>query len=469
MAINLTELFESIGRIGHTAYLINIAQAGQPPTFEELATEAWMNELWIVNLIQTYDTLIRSESVPMGQWQAAATNILLGMVALADPTFGGGVSNALGYIYNQMVAQGQTVKEAALGSSYTPFTTNIGSGNVCVVLVRADGMSLQNTVPETGQLSITADSFTGGATVGQEPWQYVGVPNLSSQGTGVPTGIWNWDWPTGSGVVVGGNCISALQNASASGNYLTNGAFSNWNATPAPSNWNLLTGIWGVTAQQSSTSLVTGGFSVQFNVGATNELTQQFGSSATTGAAAGTTVLPTSYAGYAFNIFLRSTGVMTGGVLTVSLVNAANNAVINDQAGNPQTFNINLSGLSSAEWTPFTIPFRLPTNPPENYQLALTTSTPPAGANLLLDCAAFCAPINLYVGGPNLAVFSNPSAPFHAVPLQDGWSVVLTNDRGGSQYLATMQALWNRLFQAPGLILPYAASPTLPDTLITNP
>lgn len=471
MALNIPELMTSLGRIGHTAYLIDIAQAGQPVTFDELSTEAWMNQIWITTLTQVYDTLIRSESAPMGTWQQAAITILLGMVEAANPTYGGGVPNALAYLYNQMVAQGQTVKQCVVGSSYTPYTTNIGSGNVFIALTRGDGILYQNTVAEVGQLSITRDSFTGGATVGQEPWLYVGVPNLSSLGTNTPVGIWDWDSPQGSGAVTGGNCISASQYASNSGNFLTNGNFAAWaGVTPAPNNWNLLVGTWGTTAQQSSTSL-GGSFSVQFNAGDGNQLTQQFGSSAVSGVAAGTSALPTSYRGYANNVWLMASGgTMSGGELAVSLINANGGAVFSDQSGNPNTHNISLAGLSSLIWTPSAVPLRLPVEPPENFQLSLSTvASPPAGANLLIDCVSFAAPILIQPGGFDIAVFSNPSAPFHSVPINDGWAVTLTNDRGSSQYLATLQALLSRLFQSPGFIAPYSLTPTLLDTLITNP
>jgi hypothetical protein len=405
----------------------------------------------------------------MFAWQQAAATILQGLVSAQDPQAGASLVGSLVYLQQAIIAQSASVQVCALTSTVTANSGNSGAGSVWVGLTRGDGLSLQNTIAETGILVIASDSFTGGATLGQEPWQWQGAPNVSSLGTGAPVGAWDWDALQASGSALSGNCIAANQYAVQTGNLLTNGDFALWPVALAdPTNWHLVTGAWGTDAQRSTTVL-GGVFSVEFLPTATlTTLTQQFGTaSTTTGATAGTTATLAPYTGYAENLWLKAAGVITGGVLSVSLVNSSG-AVINDQQGNPNTTTIALTGAST-NWVPHSLPFRLPINPPSVVRLQIEMSTALAGAGLILDWVAMCEPPTaIYPAGPNLAVFSSPASPFVAVPNPDGWTVALTNDRGGSTFGATWQTLLNRLFGNPNFIAATSGSPTIADTLITG-
>jgi len=470
MALNLTQLFTSLGRVGRTAYLINTGQAPQGVPFTELAAESWINPEWVAQLALAYDPAIRSESSPMASWSAAATTILQQLVAADNPVYGQTLSSALSYLLAQMTAQTKTVQECTVGDSVTAYSTNVGTGTVFVTLQRPDGLIQQNTIAESSALLITADSYTGGAAVGREPWQWSGSPNNSSLGTGTTVGLWDWDWPQGSGVTASGAAISAAQDAQPSGNYLTNGDFEDWSAdaTPVLESWYLASGTWGTDAQRSASGLT--GYCVQFNAGtgATERITQQFGSTVSDGtdATAGTTPSPSAFANYAVSFWLKAAGVVSGGVLTVKLVDGTG-ATINDQAGTPNSTTVALTGLSTS-WTNHTAAFRLPAILPAVVRLSVGISTALTGAAVLLDDVCFAAPVNLYAGGPYLAVFSNPAAPFENTPVDDGWTIAFTNDYGGATYGATWQLLLNRLFQTPAFLAPYSGSPNIADTLITG-
>jgi len=469
MALNLTNIFTSLGRAGRNAYLIDTAQAAQGTPFSQLAAEAWVNPNWIASLAQTYDQLLRTGTSGMGAWTQAVSTILQRLVTADDPAYGASLGSSLMYLNQQMISQSATVKECTIGSTVTADSGNVGGGTAVVTLVRYDGLIFQNTIAEVSTLLITADSYTGNATAGQEPWQWAGAPNISSYGTGTPVGTWDFDWPQGSGSSATGNAISAAQDGSQVGNMLTNGDCEDWTTgTPALNYWYLGTGTWGTSIARSSTAL-GGTYSVQFNTGATlNALTQQFDSSDVTGATSGTTATVLPFTAYIVNFWTKAAGVISGGVLTVSLVNSSG-TVLNNQAGTAQSQTLALTGLSTS-WLPrsfaFQTPVVLPTDGIVRLKIAITTAL--AGAALLLDDVCMCAPTQMYQGGPAVAVFSNPATPFEAAPDPDGFTITLTNNRGGATYGATFQTLVSRLFQTPGLILPYASSPTIADTLITG-
>lgn len=469
----LDNIFEVTGRIGRTAYQIDSGQSTQAATFNEVVALSYVNPAWIANLSAQYDSAIRQQSTTMGVWQQAAQTILLGMVAGQDPFYGTSLSAALSYILQLMIAGSKTVKTCTITESTVADTANVGTGVVFCTLIRGDGLIFQNTVAEVSTLLITSDSYTGGATVGQEPWSWSGAANLSSLATGTPVGLWDWDWPQGSGASASASCIDASQdNTPVSGNYLTNSDFQSWTTggTPILNNWHLTVGTWGTDIlQETGTVMTNTTYSVKFVAGATlTALTTQFNSAITDGTltTAGTVANITAFTGYAFNFWLKASGVISGGVLKVDLVDGSG-TVINDQAGTANTYTLTLSTVTTS-WVAYNTPFRLPVILPSIVRVRIRISTALAGASLYMSWGAFSLPTNLYSGGPNLSVFSNPQAPFEANPDPDGFTLTFTNNRGGASYGATFQTLWNRLYQTPGLILPYSGSPSYADSLITN-
>ena len=470
MALNLTNLFTALGRCGRNAYLINSgSQTLQAVPFNSLVGYAYLNPAWLTQLTMSYDAMIRQESVGMSIWQQTAGNILLGLVTAENPSYGGSLPAALSFLYNEMVAQAASVAECTIGSTVTADAANVGSGNLVVTTKRADGLILQNTVAETGTLLVTSDSYTGGATVGQEPWSWAGKRNVSSLNTGVGVGVFDWDYPQGSGSSVTGRCVAANAYANTAGNYLTNGDWATWTGSPAAASyWNLTVGTWGTSIAQEGTTKLGGSYAVVFNAGATlNALTQEFDSTDTSGTTAGTPAALTAYRSYMLNFYLRASGVISAGVLTVELVDDTG-TVISDQAGTANSGTVTLSTVASGAWSGHGFTFRLPVNTPSTVRLRIRISTALAGANLYLDDVSFCQPSNLYPGGPSIALFSRPDDPFVAAPNPDGYSIAWTNNRAGASYLATWNAFMSRCFQTPGLILPYSGAPTIADSLIVG-
>jgi hypothetical protein len=421
-------------------------------------------------LALAYDAAIRAETAPMSAWAAAAATILQGLVSAESPAAGASLGGSLTYLYNQMIAQSASVQEGTVTVSATAFSDNVGGGRAWMTAMRGDGLVQQNTVAEAGVLAITSDSFTGGATAGQEPWSWAGSPNVSSLGTGTPVGIWDWDYPAGSGAAASGRAVSSSQYNSTAGNFLTNGDFAGWTTggTPILNNWHLAAGTWGSSIQQASGG-ISGGFCVRFNAGAASTLTQQFGGNLADGTnvAAGTAAAVRPLTVYAVSVWLKATGVISAGTLTVSLTDGGG-TVINNQAGNASSGTVTLSTVGSSAWVNFVFFFALPAVTPVVVRLTIGVDSALAGANLLMAASVFAVPASCYPGGPGLVVFSDPASPFEAVPAADGFDTAATNNRGGASFLATFQSLVNRLFGAPLFLLPYSGSPTISDTLITG-
>lgn len=474
MAINLTNLFTALGRIGNNAYIIDSTQSTQAAPFNDLIALSYVNPTWLSTLIQNYDALIRTESQPQSTWSLTAQTILQAFVTADNPSWGTTLSASLQYLLEQMQNQSASVQSCTITSSVVADALNVGTPAVYVLTTRADGLIYQNTIAEVGSLVFTDDAYTGSATVNQEPWQWSGAPNISSLGTGTPVGLWDWDWPRGSNSTMTGNNIDAAQDATASGNYLTNGDMGTWSGSPAKlDNWYLATGTWGTDIKRSSAAAgLDGGYALEFvaGTGVSSILQQQFNSdeSDPTVSTAGTDVALTAYRSYVVNLWIKRSGVVSGGVLRVSLVDSSG-TTISDNIGTPNSGTITLSGITTS-YVAYQFSFRLPVVTPSDgiIRLRLTMSSVLTGANVLVDYIAMAQPTQLYSGGPSLISFANPSDPVEAGPNPDGWSITFTNNRGGASYGATMQTLINRLFQTPELILPYSSTPTISDGLITS-
>lgn len=470
MPLNLTNVFTALGRVGHELYVINSAQDDQAEAFDDLVSLAYINPAWTAPLASSYDPGIRGETGVMSVWQQTAVTVLQNLVAAENPTYGVSLPMALFFLNQEMVTQGASVQSYTVGQVTTPDALNVGSGNLVIVLTRSDGLLFQNVVAEQGTILITADSFTGGATAGLEPWQYIGQPDLSSLGTDTAVGQWDWDWPQGSGVTTSGQCVAANYYANATGNILTNGDWETWTAgsSAPPDYWNAVVGTFGSTMLRNSAQQLGGTYCIEFVAGATlNELTQTFGTGEISGTDAGTSADVVAFRTFVVNLWLKRAGVISGGVLTVSLVDDTD-TVINDEAGTPNSGTVTLSTVT-ASYVAHAFTFRLPVQTPDTVRLKIKITTALAGANLYMDWVAMAQPTNLYPGGANAVLFSNPADPFEAAPDPDGYTIVFSNNYGGSNYLASWQSLVLRLFGTPGLILPYSGSPTIADTLITTP
>lgn len=453
MAIDFDTLFAQIGRVGRLAYVLAGGQAGLPAAFTSLFAQ-FSGHHDIIGTIETQqDQLVRQNSANnlLGTLAPIAQSSLLTLVKADQPSQGRSVPLAIQELIRQMIAGSKSVKACTIGLTPTALSGNTGTGVLVTSTKRGDGLIQQNTVAETGRLVCIADSYLLQATAGQEPFRF--------QGAEVGTARkWDYDWPLGSGAAAQFNVATPSLDANASNNLLTNSDFEVWSADVAPvlSNWTT-SQTWGTELQQSATGY-TGSFALRLNAATGTAIYQQFN------LAAGTTVNPAALTSMAINLWIRkNTGTITTGVLTVELVDGSG-TVVNDAQGVANSFTIDLTLLSTT-YVSATGVFRLPSVPPSTLRLRLRLSTALAGGSVLIDDLCAAPLVQSYPGGPGMRVFAG-LVPFKA---GDGWTIATTNNLGGASYGATFQMLFDRLFgmTSLNLLLPYNASPTHADTLIT--
>lgn len=376
---------------------------------------------------------------------------LLRMVALDNRGAGVSLGEALRYVVRQMVADGDSVQSASVATVATEFDAgNVGDGVLVASAVNGDGLPEELILPESLVVSCTASSYAGTATSGQERFRALG-------GEPAPDRL-GYDWPSGSG------CDVSLRVVSPDGpdDVLTGGGFETFAAANTPSNWTIDTGTAGTEVFEEGTTVYSGSKSVRIAGAATNTTLSQ-----TFGVSTGTTDVMESLTPYAFSMRYRLSGVPAAGVLRVQLTDLAG-TVIADAAGTNNELSVTLSAASAGAWLSLSGVFRIPnglTTGTYKIRVRLTTALS-AGTNLYLDHLCLAKMVRLYAGGPYVRAMGG-ATPF---AVGDGWTLAVTNDRGGASLNATFHALFDRLFDLRGLgiRLPTDGTPTIADTLITS-
>lgn len=444
--------FPRIGRLLHLGYLASVYEATLPAAFTSFQAQFLASlQAVIAPTPVAQPTLIAAASGVMSIAGDTAVAISQQTVLADQPSQSVQFLPVMQEIIRQMKAQSLTVQVCTVGSSQSTLSGTVGTGILVMTTVRGDGLVQENTIPEVLRLVCTADSYTGGTTAGQETFGLTGAPSTA--------GIWDYNWPTGSGASVQISAISADQGPAANSNLLTNSNFELWTAGPPDTldSWTLQAGTWGTDLQKSSTAF-RGSFSVEFlPTGVNVELYQEFNSSSV--------VAPEALAGYACNLWLaKPSGSISAGVLVIELVDDTG-TVTQDAQGVNNSFSVTLSTLTSSFVAHHSV-FRLNATPPSVVRLRFRLSTGLVGAPFYLDDAVLAALNGMYAGGPGFVVFSG-ATPFAG---GDGWSITDTNNYGGASNLATFQTGFNRLLNMAGngLLLPSSGSPSIADTLITT-
>ncbi len=361
----------------------------------------------------------------------------------------------LNELIRQMLVTGDTVKRCTVTATSAAVSgyTNVGTGTVVLSTKRGDGLFQENAYAEVARLICTGDAQQGG-TAGNESFTF--------SGTEAQTSPFHYEWPLGSGASTLLNSTDATKN-NAAGNLLTN---SNWHGTWSsnlPANWVDVQGLKGTDFFQDSNAFHQFGSDANVlyftgGTGHTPQLTQQFNLAAGTNAA----LKPDTV--YHFNAYLKVNGIPPDGQLTFDLVDQ-NTAIVSDDQGSANSFSINANTLTQY-YLPYSVAFRTPKTLPTNTRFRIRISQPISGGgfNVYVAHAALCLANPLYVGGPFGSVFSGATNWLKG----DKFSITVTNDRGGSTNQKTFQTLFDRLFsmRLNNLLLPSAASPTIPDSLI---
>lgn len=308
-----------------------------------------------------------------------------------------------------------------------------------------DGLALDYVFAETIDIVCQSHSYAGGqATAGREPF--------TATGDAAARSYLAHDWPLGSGAA--SSLISSYPGAAAElQSNLTDGSWEGWTVN-TPNSWAVDVGAGTVTK-------LAGGY-----IGNALRIT---GDGATLTAVRQTLSNIQPLTAYVFNMWAqRSSNV---GVLRGRLVDGAN-AVINDEAGNPCQFIIDLASVdvndpnrlvNAATWYPVGGWLRTPRILPSvvKMELALTTAMT-AATTLDLDAATMPSGVQAYAGGPYLSVHGG-SVPFGA---QDLFNVTVTNTLGASSFARTLDRYWN--LRENGVRIPSmpAGDPTYPPNVL---
>lgn len=449
--------FPRVGRILHAAYLADVYEATLPAMWLSLEAQflATLQPVVAPPTLQA-DGLTRVASGIMAFAPSMAADLITQTVLADQPSQAGTPYSCMAEVIRQMIAQGKTVQVNTITLTAAALTGNVGTGVLVTSTKGGNGLVRENIVAEVGRVVCVTDSYSGAVTAGQEQFSLIGAPILG--------GVWDYDYPTGSGAITATTAISADQDASTTGNLLTNSNFEAWTtAVPADTldNWVLVTGTWGTDIRKYSASPFRGTFAVELvaGTGVNTSIHQTFGDEDL-----GTAVSPSALSSYGHNLWLKRLGVVSAGVLTIELVDSSG-TVVNDAQGVANSTTITLTALTTS-YVAYNVVFRLPANPPTVLWLRYRVSTALTGANAVIDDAAFAPLIGGYIGGYGYAQFSGLT-PFVA---GDGWSITTTNNQGGASNLATFQTGFDRLYdmKSMGLLLPSSGSPNLANTLISS-
>jgi hypothetical protein len=447
--------FTRIGRHGKIFRVVNDYQINLlPPVFESFMLQ---HDAETIRDVASAVPNLRDQArlaagdAPAGTLRGVAGDTVNRMVFVSNPQFSReDVVESLGELIRQMKLSGATVKACAVTAAVAPFGTVNGDGFAVVSTKRGDGLAQENLFAEVAYLTCATDAQTGGAQPGSESFDFTGDVAQPDP--------FHWEWPLGSGATATVQAASPARD-NAEGNLLVNGDFEDQTSN-VPAQWVVAVGTAGTDVVTETANVYDGTKAVRLNPGAAlTELSQTFDD-----AEAGTAAVLAPLTQYAVNVMLRPAAAVTG-TLAVALVDGAG-TIVNDETGAANAFMKDLATLTAGAWSTVSAVFRLPRVLPPVLKLRLKLTAALAGAALAVDHAALAGMTELYPGGPALALFSGK------VPWVKGdrYTVTTTNDRGGATLNGTFQTLFDRLFdtRAAGLLLPSAASPTIPDTLITS-
>ncbi len=344
------------------------------------------------------------------------------------------VTEAVSRVVAQMGAVTTSYVSSNTVSAAVTMSGTDGNGSVVTSVLDANGVSLQNLMPELLYCKVTNTSTPGSELI-----------NVTGQSPAASK--FDWLYPRGSGASANYTAVDA----SGASSLLTNGTFDSFTT-----GWTVSSG--GGTLSSEASTVFMGAASLKLSGSPTLMSMQQ--------------TLPstlTSTTPYAFNLWAHLSGAPAAGVLRFDLIDQAG-AQINDNAGTANQVDVTLtSGVSTTGWTACSGVFRLPDPVPSSVVLRVRVSTAiSTGTSLYIDHLALAPmrqPSPSTPGAtPWLAFFSGSTN----WGLQDGY--------GQSQFFVTsandLNSKWQKVFNVlfdtdqSGVTLPTSGSTLINDSLV---
>lgn len=165
---------------------------------------------------------------------------------------------------------------------------------------------------------------------------------------------------------------------------------------------------------------------------------------------------------YTFNTFIKADVVPAAGAIKVELLDGIGGSVIADDESTSNLLDIDITAITTS-FVATSATFRTPSVMPDTVYLRLRISTAiTVGSSVFIDEMCLVPSSQLYVGGPNVALFTG-ATPWE---LNDELTITATNDRGGA-----IHEWCNRVYdlRTNNLLLPSnsAGGETISDSLIS--
>lgn len=375
-----------------------------------------------------------------------ATNVVIDSVRTHDPLIPADLSSCMTELVRQMVLDSKTVRSM----STTVSITDSSNKNIALVAIKnRDGGENQFTLAEKVRLEVTTDSYTGGASPGNEGFTVITRDAATS--------AYNYDYPAGSGSTVTLSRTNITASAS-EGNIVENGTFTIASETTptAPASW-VAVGSYGTAGTNWKTT--SEGLKIVGNASSDVRLQQEI----STGVTARNV--------YAFHFRAKAPSALTTGTIAIDLVDSTGNILVDD-SNNYLAYSVNLSTLTSS-FSTFTGFFVFGTKNPDVVYLRIRCTTADTTV-VIMDRLVLTEMTELYSGGPFVSVLGLASQPLTAgeridLNFSKALATVANNAPATLTYTNnTFQVLFDRLFStgAGGFTLPNSATPTINDSLI---
>lgn len=328
--------------------------------------------------------------------------------------------------------------------------TNVGDGYlIASVTEPADGVVAYFAYAEVVHVECTTDSYSGGATAGEESFGAAGETPADDKLA--------YNWPKGSGAT--GSLT--VRRADAATALLADGALDAWTLVSGsnytPTSWTLLGSTTsGTHVNRDGGVVYAGTYSCKFTgdgsvvVGMSQALDPDV-------------IEPDT--NYALSFWYRTTSATYTAKLQVAFTNAGGTVVI-DNAGTSQsnlTVDETALGAANGTWTRATMVLRTPRSLPAELRLEFRF---PAGdvldnaKSVYLDDVILSAMEPLYAGGPYLAVHAG-ATPFAR---GDKLTATVANNGGTTSFVRNFDRTFD--LAAAGLRLVTASSATVNNNLI---
>jgi hypothetical protein len=474
MAIPLTGSTGLFTRLGRLAGLLkwNARQQARLNARRHDTLSSFSSRMDLVGTIPTtIETATASQAAYTQQIVAAAQRTLLDMVKADAPERATSVPIAVAEVIRQMIAANKFVSRCGLTSSIAaspvlpnPSLANVGNGTVVMTLRQPNGLLSENLFGENARLSCVTDGNSGG-TAGQETFRFVG--------SNAASGLWNHDWPAGSGVTADvPTCdpTSTVVSNSAGQSIVTNGGWDSWNdASTLPTGWTLYRATGAPSVAKELPRTRRGTAAVRFSDLST-ELRQT-----------GERILPLT--AYAVSFALRRPTWAVDRVATASVCVEAIDAfgsVVVSTTGEPLRLSVTAAAAdkeTTYQWVLGSAAWHTPRTPIAFVRVKVESvwdASQPSGyapESPIVDDLLITPMVYPYAGGPGLAVVAGEADWLTG----DGFELTLVNDRANAPHGFTWQAVFDRFFstRANGLLLPSgdpASGSCIADSLIdTSP